>query len=216
MGAPVYAPLSLLQPAPSQADAKPHSSGNKASSDSDGSHDMEAASGMVVVAADQAGRLSGLCLRCGRLLWVLHVQSSGGDASDSSSGSGGVDAAVPLRASVAGCGALPLASSAAGEPACAGRQRIAWTAGPGAAGVAEVPGSQCGCCSPSTAITSDAAAGDSCTVRAPEGSLPAAAAAMPAESFSTPIAFGSRVVFGCRNDYLYCVSIPSWGPSSFL
>jgi hypothetical protein len=36
--------------------------------------------------------------------------------------------------------------------------------------------------------------------------VPFVAAAMPAETFSTPAAFGGRMVFGCRDDHLYCVA----------
>lgn len=229
LGAPVYAPLSLLQPVSICEDTKPRSSGGRAGSDclgaahpAQGSRggggggetcDTEAGSGTVVLAADQAGRLSGLCLRCGRLLWALDVQWSDGDTISGGIGGDGVGAAVPLRASVAVRGPLLPAWSAAAGPPRAGKQAIAWTAGPGAAGITEVPDSRCVCCSPSTAIASDAAAVNSYTVRPPEGSVQAAgsavpltAAAMPAETFSTPVVFGGRLVFGCRDDHLYCVT----------
>jgi hypothetical protein len=210
-GAPLYAPLSLLQPASSHASAEPHNTGSRARGDSDGSDDMEAGSGTVVLAADQAGRASGLCLRCGRLLWVLNVQcSSSGNNITGGASSGGGSAVVPLRASLVVCRPLlPAGSAATGLP-CGGRQEVAWTAGPGAAGVAEAPDSRCVCCSPKAAIASDAAAVSSSATHLPvpaaAAAVPHAAAAMPAETFSTPLAFGGRMVFGCRDDHLYCVS----------
>ena len=118
IGAPVFTPLILLPAAP--AAAGPGNSNGPAAAESATVQD-------VVVVADQAGRLSGLSLASGAVLWSHAIPTSG---------NGG---AVPLRAAVmlepaplAGTGATPQVSS-----------KIAWAAGPGTVGVMLANGPSC-------------------------------------------------------------------------
>lgn len=229
VGAPIFAPLSSLQPALAALSGAAHSAAgsdgssscrSNATSEAPGSSGGRGGSGAagggstVVLVPDQSGCVSGLCLHCGHVMWQIELCGSG-----SGSGSCGD---VAVRASVMVTPPLPPLTAAA---PVAASQRIAWTAGPGAAGVAEVPSggfdcSNCGagaagCSAVSTAGT-HAAAG---LAAAPAPGLAAhaqptgrrrssagAASAMPAEAFSMPVGFGGRLVFGCRDDHLYCVS----------
>ncbi len=124
-----------------------------------------AAAESTVVTADQAGRILGMCLRCGAVLWSHTVNGGGGGGR--------------------GCGTVSIRASPVAPPppllpplppaAPAGvkmlalpfdlERRIAWTAGPGAVGIVRLPntgGHHCG------------------GVAAPAGSEPQAAAAVAA------------------------------------
>ncbi len=186
VGAPLFTRASLLSV---PAAAQPRD-GTGAAGD--------AATSSILVVPDQAGRLHGLCLACGGLAWTHALCSSGGDGM-----------ALVRAEPVLLPPSPPPSELAAGETASAAAvRRVVWTAGPAAAGVVEVIAAvSCGACgsrcgdaeAPSNAAGSpEPAAAWRC--------LSLAAVAVPAETFSTPAGFDGKLVFGCRDDHLYCLS----------
>ena len=168
--------------------------------------------------ACQDGSLVCVCAHTGRLIWRLAA------ACGAPSGASGAAVEVPLGSLMAemqgprnpSIHLLPLAGNS-GD----GRQAGGDVPGPPCA---DSPQAQGGCSGagrlplprPAEAAGAPAAAhaarlalcsasGALAVLRWPGASV-AAGAQLPAESFSAPVVFDGRIVLGCRDDHLYCLT----------
>lgn len=211
VGAPLFTPLSLLRKASRAFDQPADMSGSNDGSDS--SSCCCCSGGAVVLVPDQSGCISVLCVACGDLLWSHTVCSSKtGDAGEASLRIGAM--VRPPSQQQHPAASAPVKEVGAPAPV---QQKLVWTAGPGAAGIVDVPtgaarhscaaGASAGAIRsvPARKAPADAPSADDQTQRRHHGSP--AAAALPAETFSVPVGLGGQIVFGCRDDHLYCIQV---------
>lgn len=205
VGAPLFTPLSLLRRAPAACNQPAGMPGSNSGSDGSGSN----SGGAIVLVPDQSGCISGMCLACGRLLWSHTVCS----------GSGGGEASLRI-------GPMVRLPSHQQDPAASAlvqqvkalasrQQQLVWTDGPGAAGILDIPigaaRHTCAAGAGNGAVYTDSAweapadapSVDEKMQRRHHGSP--AAAALPAETFSAPLGLDGQIIFGCRDDHLYCI-----------